>query len=280
MRAGLVVEASDYRWSSAGWATGGRPVAVGTAVACCPPHRPVLALLTHTVPTLDSWRRSARLRCFAHTLKPAFPAFPARCPERVRLLRVLLSQQPSLRNLRRRLPAFVRLPRRYYAAVRLPAAVHRGLMAHRLLLPARTLPAGGNGVSRFSRIEFLCMHGVFDSAGPRLARVFASARCCLPCCPTPSAPRNTRFRSSIPSLQIPLSNASSAALLLLSHGSGPGWFAIPSLYDSFIRYSMPVYPGAIRTEGSRPTNRCEGSVMLLQPSASIEGACRTEGAIW
>src|SRR5438874_2615119 len=228
----------------------GAIVAVGTAVACCPPHRPVLALLTHTVPTLDSWRRSARLRCFAHTLTPAFPAFPARCPERVRLLRVLLSQQPSLRNLRRRLPAFVRLPRRYYAAVRLPAAVHGGLMAHRLLLPARTLPAGGNGVSRFSRIEFLCMHGVFDSAGPRLARVCASARCCLPCCPTPSAPRNTRFRSSIPSLQIPLSNASSAALLLLSHGSGPRWFAIPSLYDSFIRYSMPVYPGAIRTKGS------------------------------
>ena len=28
-------------------------VAVGTAVTHCPPHRPVLALLTHTVPTLD-----------------------------------------------------------------------------------------------------------------------------------------------------------------------------------------------------------------------------------
>jgi hypothetical protein len=28
-------------------------VAVGTAVARCPPHRPVLARLTHTVPTLD-----------------------------------------------------------------------------------------------------------------------------------------------------------------------------------------------------------------------------------
>ena len=81
-------------------------------------------------------------------------------------------------------------------------------MAHRLLLPARSLLAGGCGVSRFSHMEFLCMPGVFDSAGSRLARVFASARCCLPCCLTPSAPRNTRFRSSIPSLQIPLSNAS------------------------------------------------------------------------
>src|SRR5437879_5488403 len=48
----------------------------------------------------------------------------------------------------------------------------------------------GDGVSRFSRMEFLCMPGVFDSAGPRLARVIANARCCLPYGLTPSAPRN------------------------------------------------------------------------------------------
>ena len=164
----------------------------------------------------------------------------------------LLGRPPSLHALRQRFPALVRALRRYYAVARLPAAVHGGLMAHRLLLPARTLPAGGDGVSRFSRMEFLCMLGVFDSAGPRLARVFAIARCCLPCCLTPSAPRNARFRSSIPSLQIPLSNASSATLPPPSHGSGPGWFATPSLYDSFIRYSMPVYPGAIQTRASAP----------------------------
>ena len=60
------------------------------------------------------------------------------------------------------------------------------------------------------------------------------------------------FRSSMPCLQIPLTNASSAALRLPSHGSGPGWFATPSPYDSFIRYSKPVYPGAIRSSISRP----------------------------
>src|SRR6266478_6750380 len=64
---------------------------------------------------------------------------------RVRLWRVLLGQRPSLHNLRRRLPAFVRLLRRYYAAVRLPPAVHGGLMAHRLLLPARLLPRAATG---------------------------------------------------------------------------------------------------------------------------------------
>src|ERR1700740_339634 len=51
-------------------------------------------------------------------------------------------------------PPLFALLRRYYAAVRLPTAVHGGLMAHRLLLPARSLPAGGDGVSRFSRREF------------------------------------------------------------------------------------------------------------------------------
>jgi hypothetical protein len=34
-----------------------------------------------------------------------------------------------------------------------------------------------------------------------------------------------------------------------SHGSGPEWFAMPSLYDSFIRYSMPVYPALSSPEG-------------------------------
>ena len=35
-------------------------VAVGMSIARHPPHRPVRALLTHTVLTLDIWRRSAQ----------------------------------------------------------------------------------------------------------------------------------------------------------------------------------------------------------------------------
>src|SRR4051812_42755297 len=98
------------------------------------------------------------LRYFPHTSQPVWPVFPALRPALVRLFRVLLGQRPFLHNLRRRSPALVRLLRRYYAAVRLPAVVHEGLTAHRVLPPTRTLlPAGGNGVSRFSRTEFLCM---------------------------------------------------------------------------------------------------------------------------
>jgi hypothetical protein len=52
----------------------------------------------------------------------------------------------------------------------------------------------------------------------------------------------------IPSLHVPLSNASSAASRPPSHGSGSGWFATPFLYDSFIHYFTPVYPDANQAE--------------------------------
>src|SRR5271157_5085279 len=69
----------------------------------------------------------------------------------------------------------------------------------------------------------------------------------------------------MPSLQIPLSNASGAASRPPPHGSGPGWFATPSLYDSFIRYSMPVYPGASRLTTCPTRLEASGS-----PAASVE----------
>ena len=103
-----------------------------------------------------------------------WPAFPTLCSAQVLLVHVLLGQRPSLHSLRWRSPAFVRLLRRYYATVRLPAAVHVGLMAHRFLPPVRGFPAAdSDGVSRFSRVEFLCVRGVFDSAGPRCTRATA-----------------------------------------------------------------------------------------------------------
>src|SRR6266480_6280315 len=55
-----------------------------------------------------------------------------------------------------------------------------------------------------------------------------------------------------------LSKASSATLPSPSHGSGPEWLATPSLYDSFIRYSMPVYPGAIQPKRADPTSTAAG----------------------
>jgi hypothetical protein len=156
----------------------------------------------------------------------------------------LLGRPPSFPALRPRFLVFVRAFRRYYAVAPLPAAVYAGLIAHRLLLPARSLAAGNR-----EGLPVLA-HGVSLHAwGLRLRGAVPhsrcrAARCCPPCCLTPSAPRNTRFRSSIPSLQIPLSNASSAASRLPSHGSGPWWFATPCRFIPALsrhRVSGPPY---------------------------------------
>src|SRR5271166_1088401 len=101
------------------------------------------------------------------------------------------------------------------------------------------------------------MPGVCDSAGPAMHLRCRTPPCCLPYSVTPSAPWIARFRSSstsgIPSLHMPLSNASSAASRLPSHGSGSGWFATPFLYDSFIHYFTPVYPDAIHAKACATT---------------------------
>src|SRR6266481_1726351 len=39
-------------------------------------------------------------------------------------------------------------------------------------------------------------------------------------------------------------NASRTALRLAAHDSGAGWLATPSLCDSFIHYSIPIFTGA------------------------------------
>src|ERR1700730_8471755 len=71
------------------------------------------------------------------------------------------------------------------------------------------------------------------------------------------------FRSSIPSLHIPLSNASSAVSRPPSHDSRPGWFATPFLYDSFIHYSTPVYPDAPKSRQIKEAAQRNPSAMVL-----------------
>ena len=56
----------------------------------------------------------------------------------------------------------------------------------------------------------------------------------------------------IPSLHMPLPNASARSLPPPSHGSRSGWFATPFLYDSFIHYFTPVYPDAIQARMPTP----------------------------
>jgi hypothetical protein len=145
----------------------GTRVAVGTLITERPPHRSVLALLTHTVPTLDVDVTQTRRACSVRSLGSVVHLLIlALCPVQAPAVGSPWSAAFPPRPPPPGCPGLVRAFRRYYAAARPPAAVHGGLMAHRLLPPARLLLAGGCGVSRFSRMESLCMLGVFDSAGP------------------------------------------------------------------------------------------------------------------
>jgi hypothetical protein len=53
-------------------------------------------------------------------------------------------------------------------------------------------------------------------------------------------------------------NASAAVSPPPPHSSGPGWFAKPFPYDSFIRNSMPVYPGAFSDPKRLHQEHCAG----------------------
>jgi hypothetical protein len=71
----------------------------------------------------------------------------------------------------------------------------------------------------------------------------------------------------LPSLHMPLSNASSAASRSCSHGSGSGWFAIPFLYGSCIHYFTPVYPDAIHAKSVRHRCGCRCRNRTGRPAA-------------
>ena len=183
------------------------------------------------------------LCCFPHMVQPAGPAFPTLPPALVRLFRVLLGQRPSLHNLSRRSPALVRLLRSYYAAVRLPCAKAKSAKAKSAKAKSRRAcgsyssspsPTGPLpcGCGRQRGLSVLARGVSIHARGLRLRRAASCSRYPTPpSCPSgwtdTAGSLDFRFRSSIPSLHIPLSNASSAASRPPSHGSGPEWFAIP-----------------------------------------------------
>jgi hypothetical protein len=106
--------------------------------------------------------------------------------------------------------------------------------------------SGVDGTSRFSRVKFPCMPGVFDRAESDGCSHFAFAGVAFR---TLEQRRHSDFRplsrlNTLPACS-PV-NASRAALRLPAHDSGPGWLATPYLFDSCIRDFTPVYPGALQ----------------------------------
>jgi hypothetical protein len=181
---------------------------------------------------------------------------------------------------------FVRLLRRYYAAVRLHAAVHERLTAHRVLPPARPLPAAATG-SPGSRVprgpQFPCMHGVFGSAEPRAPRdiahrvvAFRSARR-----RRLSAPQD--FGAPDPAYSSPVQRFQCSLTVALT------W-----LGARVVRYAFPVrlFHSLLHVGLSRrylaelPAPQCPAPVFITIGSprailtALIAEACRSPGKTW
>ena len=165
-----------------------RPVAVGTAVTRCPPHRPVLAELPHTVPTLDLTPRPNSI-CNVPRSTIVHLRYLAQCPAQARAWGSPWPAPfpphpppPTFRS------GFVRTLRRYYGAARLLAGVHDRitLMAFRSdpalfrWMPARS---PGSRACSFSTCVWLC-----DYAGPERDSRFRFPQYGLPVGSTRSAP--------------------------------------------------------------------------------------------
>ena len=88
------------------------------------------------------------------------------------------------------------------------------------------------------------MYRVFDHAEPINISHFVDVSGVAFRMPEQRQHSDLSFRGSISNLYIPLSNASRVILRLPAHDSWPLWFAIPSMYGSFIRYSLPILIGA------------------------------------
>ena len=186
---------------------------------------------------------------------PLYSLFPARCPARVRLIRVLLGRRPFLHSFLQPSLVFVRLLRRYYAAARLPIAVHPGLIAHRLHPAVRVVPTtGSNGASRFSHVKFLCMRGVFDSAGSGALALTHAGSCSSGFVDTVDSLiclfRSSQLRDTQPTYA-PVQRFEKSVTASLAW-LGVRMVATPFLYDSFIHYFTPVYPDAFRQRRTVP----------------------------
>ena len=185
-------------------------------------------------------------RHLAHPAKLTWHALPGTASGACFAGRVSLRRSPFLHRLRHPALGVVRRLRRYYGIVGLPTIVHHGITA--LAFPARPAPpsrrAGDRGTSRFSRPEIPRMHRFSDPAGSANGSRKRRRRCCLPPCRTTSAPRTRRLRGSIARPARTPTDASPPPSRTTTHGSGPSWIANPSMLDSLIPFSGPVYPGA------------------------------------
>jgi hypothetical protein len=192
-------------------------VAVGMAVTGHPPHRPVLAELPHTVPTLDvspngNWRQYEGAEqnrwhaCNAHTKSQRGPAAPHRVGWASEYLAFSLAAGlPSTTSAAGVSTDLVRQLRRYYARARLLASVH----ARITLLASRADPLHRchgywRGLSVLARVVSRRAHGSWTTPGLTDTRVIVPVSVAFPWQALGRRPEFA-FRSSIPRPSMPLS---------------------------------------------------------------------------
>ena len=205
-----------------------RLVAVGTSVAGRPPHRPVLAILSHTVPTLEISTPSQK-----HAARPPSGTLVHRCSLALCPASACAWESPRPTAFPPHTPPgsslpLVRMLRQYYAVARLPTRVHLGrtLWASPSGPRSPRAPVGSPGSRAWN---FQACLGSLTARGSLVARVCRHSCCGLPLHRTASAPR-TKLISQLHTLPAcaPV-NASPVALRRPTHDSGSGWFAIPFL---------------------------------------------------
>ena len=209
----------------------------------------------------------------AHAIQPTWRALPGTESGTRRTGHVPLRRSPSLHHLRNPNRGVVRQLRRYYEIVGLSTIVHHRITT--LAFPARPAPpsrrAGDHGTSRFSYPEMPYMHRFFDPAGSGDDSRKRRRRCCLPPCRTASAPQTRRLRGSIARPARTPTDASPPPSRTTTHGSGPPRLATPSMLDSLIPFSGPVYPGAPYTNPGTERVRMDTSLRMAIGSAERLG---------
>ena len=119
-------------------------------------------------------------------------------------------------------------------------------MAHRFLPPVRcSFAADSDWVSRFSHPEFLCVRGVFDSAGPRCARAIAHRVFAFRHRGHRLLPDSQISELNTPPTYTPVQRFKCSLTACPRMARGQVGSLVLFLYDSFIHYSRPVYPDAI-----------------------------------
>jgi hypothetical protein len=250
--------------------------AVVTPVARRPPHGSVREILTHTALALG---RNVKPRGITSLASSTRRREPAQCPVCGRRRKVARGHRPFLPCLRRRVRQA--MPASLGGGLPSPSFRLRGGFPVPPCPPTSPLPAlfgTFSGTTPMSDFPAACMSGLRPRAFPDRpqtrwpagncwdlpvlehrvsahARVFDSVgsgrSSRLPRRPAwPSRPVNPvgTPRVLISELngwpaRTPI-DASPAMLPPPAHDTGPWWLATPSMSDSFIPYSMPVYPGA------------------------------------